>query len=377
MNKLDFKILKEHKNARVGEVTLNGVSFKTPCFMPVWTKATIKWLLLDLIRQPWYLWTSEPVKIILANTYHLYLRPWERIVKNAWGLHAFMNRNDWLILTDSGWFQVFSLWLGKKTKQWNSLVKLMDQWVEFASIHDGSRHLFTPEKVIDIQCDLWSDIMMMLDVCSPVTNITKEEVASQMWITHKRAKQAHEHMSKIYDSTKWVLFPIIQWWLYDDLREHSAKTLSAYAVDWIAIGWLSVWETKQEMEHVLKATLPYVPKEKPRYLMWVWTPEDIVMSTWQWVDMFDCVLPTRLGRHWTAFSQDWQLRLSNAKFREDYTALDASCKCYTCKCYTKAYLHHLCKEWEMLWWILLSLHNIAYLHQLCESIRNNILSSSN
>jgi len=223
-----------------------------------------------------------------------------------------MNREDGLILTDSGWFQVFSLGLGKKTKQWKSLVELLPHWVEFRSIHDGSKHLFTPEGVVDIQCDLWSDIMMMLDVCSPVDNITKEEVARQMWITHSRAKTAYEYFEKKYDSSRGVLFPIVQWWLYDDLREESAKTLAAYAKDGIAIWGLSVGETKDEMKHVLEATLPHLPENKPRYLMWVGTPEDIIMSTWQWVDMFDCVLPTRLGRHWTAFSQDWQIKLSNA-----------------------------------------------------------------
>lgn len=375
MNKLKFSILKQQGNARVGEVTLNGVTFQTPCFMPVWTKATIKGLLLELMRQPWYLWTSEPVKIILSNTYHLYLRPWHTIIKQAGGLHKFMNREDGLILTDSGGFQVFSLWLWKKTKQWNSLVKLNDDGVEFASIHDGSKHFFAPEKVVDIQTDLWSDIMMMLDVCSPVDNITKDEVARQMWITHTRAKQAYNYYEKKYENSKGVLFPIVQWWLYDDLREESAKTLSAYAVDGIAIWGLSVGETKQEMDRVLQATLPHLPKEKPRYLMWVGTPEDIIMATWQGIDMFDCVLPTRLGRHGTAFSQYWQLKLSNAPFRDDFTPLDPSCWCYTCKKFTRAYLHHLCREWEMLWWILLSLHNIAYLHQLCENIRNGILSS--
>ena len=286
-----------------------------------------------------------------------------------------MNREDGLILTDSGWFQVFSLGLWQKTKQWKSLVKLLPHGVEFRSIHDWSSHLFTPESVVDIQCDLWSDIMMMLDVCSPVDNITKQEVARQMWITHSRAKTAFEYYEKKYDSSKWVLFPIVQWGLYDDLREESAKTLSAYARDGIAIWWLSVGETKQDMKHVLEATLPHLAVEKPRYLMWIGTPEDIVMSTWQWIDMFDCVLPTRLGRHWTAFSQHWQIKLSNVEFRENFTPVDAHCSCYTCKKFTRAYLHHLCREWEMLWWILLSLHNIAYLHQLCETIRNDILQS--
>ncbi len=375
MNKLQFKILKQQGNARVGEVTLNGVSFRTPCFMPVGTKATIKGLLLDLMRQPWYLGTSEPVKIILWNTYHLYLRPWDALIKKAWWLHKFMNREDWLILTDSGWFQVFSLWLADKNKNWQSLVKLMPDGVEFRSIHDGSKHIFTPSGVVDIQANFWSDIMMMLDVCSPVDNITKDEVARQMGITHSRAQQAYEYFLPQYEKINGVLFPIVQWWLYNDLREESAKNLSQYAVDGIAIWGLSVWETKNEMKRVLENTLPYLPEDKPRYLMWIGTPEDILMSTWQWVDMFDCVLPTRLGRHWTAFTDQWQIKLSNSEYREDFSSVSQDCACYTCKNYTKAYIHHLCREWEMLWGILLSLHNIAYLHQLCESIQKRIMSS--
>jgi len=372
--KLDFRILKQQWNARVWEFTLNGTTVQTPCFMPVGTKATVKWLLLDMLRNPKYLGTKEPFKIILGNTYHLYLRPWEKLIKQAGGLHTFMNREDGLILTDSGWFQVFSLGLWDKTKGGQSLVKLMDHGVEFRSIHDGSKHMFTPSWVVDIQSDLWSDIMMMLDVCSPVDNITKDEVARQMGITHTRAQQAHEYFLPKYENTRWTLFPIVQWWLYNDLREESAQTLSQYAIDGIAIWWLSVWETKDQMQRVLEHTTPYLPVDKPRYLMGVGTPEDIIMSIWQGVDMFDCVLPTRLGRHGTAFSESGQVKLSNAEYREDFTPVSKNCKCHTCSHYTRAYLHHLCREWEMLWGILLSLHNIAYLHQLLENRRNDILS---
>lgn len=375
MSKLDFTILKQQGNARVWEFTLNGVTIQTPCFMPVGTKATVKWLMLDMLRDPKYLWTKEPFKLILWNTYHLYLRPGDELVKKAGGLHAFMDRKDGLILTDSGGFQVFSLWLWEKTKNGQSLVKLMDEWVEFRSIHDGSKHIFTPSWVIDIQTNLWSDIMMMLDVCSPVENITKDEVARQMGITHTRAQQAHEYFWSRYEDSRWVLFPIVQWWLYNDLREESAKTLAAYVIDGIAIWWLSVGETKDEMQRVLKNTLPYLPTDKPRYLMWVGTPEDINMSIRQWVDMFDCVLPTRLGRHGTAFSQYGQIKLSNAEYREDFSPVDSNCRCHTCRNFTKAYIHHLCREWEMLGWILLSLHNIAYLHQQLENRRNNMLAS--
>ena len=373
--KLDFRILKQQWNARVWEFLLNDVTVQTPCFMPVGTKATVKGLLLDMLRDPKYLGTQSPFKLILWNTYHLYLRPGEQLIKKAGGLHTFMHREDGLILTDSGWFQVFSLWLWDKTKGGKSLVKLMDHWVEFRSIHDGSKHMFTPSGVVDIQTDLGSDIMMMLDVCSPVDNITKDEVARQMSITHKWAQQAYEYFKPRYEDARWVLFPIVQWWLYDDLRAQSAQTLSAYATDGIAIWWLSVWETKSEMKRVLEHTLPHLPKDKPRYLMGVGTPKDIEMAIWQGVDMFDCVLPTRLGRHGTAFGPHWQIKLSNAQYREDFSPLTDTCQCHTCTHYTRAYLHHLVRENEMLWGTLLSLHNIAYLHKQLEDWRNDILAS--
>ncbi len=286
-----------------------------------------------------------------------------------------MDREDWLILTDSGWFQVFSLWLSQKTKQGKSLVELRPDGVTFRSIHDGSKHLFTPENVVDIQTDFGSDIMMMLDVCSPVDEITKAEVASQMATTHHRAKTAYDyfHDEQRYEKARWVLFPIVQWGLYEDLREESAKTLSAYAYDGIAMWWLSVGETKKDMERIVKATVPHIPADKPRYLMGIGTPEDLEMAITQGIDLFDCVLPTRLWRHGTAFTDAGQIKLSNARYREDFSSLEHSCACHTCTRYTKAYLHHLMREGEMLGWILLSLHNIAYLHQLCERMRDEMI----
>ena len=374
MSKLNYKIHKQVWNARVGEITLNGVTLKTPVFMPVGTKATIKWLSLDYMQNPSMLGTRDPINMILSNTYHLYLRPGTELLKQAGWVHKFMQR-DKLLLTDSWGFQVFSLGLSQNTKSGKPLVKLYDHGVDFRSIHDGSKHTFTPTWVVDTQNIFWSDIMMMLDVCSPVDNITKKEVASQMALTHSRAKMAYDYHISQYDESKWVLFPIVQWGLYDDLREESAKTLAQYATDGIAIWWLSVWETKSEMKRVLEHTVPHLPADKPRYLMWVGTPEDIRMAVAQGIDMFDCVLPTRLGRHGTAFwPDDTYIKLRNAQYRDDHTPLMDECRCNTCRTYTKAYLHHLIREDEMMWGILLSFHNIARLHQLVEKLRDEMMT---
>jgi len=381
MWKLKFKILAKKWKARAGEIELNWIKVKTPVFMPVGTKATVKWILLDLLKNQEYLWTKDRINLILANTYHLFLRPWPDLIKQMWWLHKWENW-DGLILTDSWWFQVFSLWLWKecswdncKFKSGESLVNLEENGVWFKSPKDGSKHFFTPENVVDFQSKFGSDIMMMLDVCSPVEDIRKEEVENYMNRTHAWAQKAYEYFEPKYEQTNWVLFPIVQWWLYKDLRKKSAQYLSNFAKDGIAIWWLSVWETKWEMEDILSYTTDFLPEDKPRYLMWVWTPEDLIMWIREWVDMFDCVLPTRLWRHGTAFSLQWNIKLKNACYREDINPIDETCNCYVCKNYTRAYLHHLVKEKEMLGWSLISLHNIAYLHQLVEKEREKILNS--
>lgn len=381
MNKLKFKILKQVGNARVWEITLNGVTLQTPIFMPVGTKATIKGLVLDMLKDPKYIWDLPEIKLILANTFHLYLRPGDELVKKAWWLHTFENR-DGLILTDSGGFQVFSLGLwkeegrngGTEEEPWHEInMKLTENGVKFRSPYDGSKHEFTPENVVDIQCNLWSDIMMVLDVCSP-GKADKKDVEKQMQMTHRWAKRAFEHFEKKYDTARGVLFPIVQGWTYLDLREQSIDFLSQYAWDGIAVWWVSVGESKELVRDVVEFVWPKLPNEKPRYLMWVGTPEDISHAIERGFDMFDCVLPTRLGRHGEAFSDKGNIKISLAKFKEDFTPLTTSCGCYTCKNFTKAYLHHLHKEKEMLSGILLSLHNIVYLERLLEDWRKHILA---
>lgn len=385
MSKLNFKILKQIWNARVGEIQLNGVKLTTPIFMPVGTKATIKGLILDMLQDPKYIWDLPTINLILANTFHLYLRPGDELIKNAWWLHKFENRN-WLILTDSGWFQVFSLWLNKNSRgEYKSndedkefsheiKIKLTEEWVKFNSPYDGSKHFFTPESVVDIQCNLWSDIMMVLDVCSP-TDANKKTIEEQMHMTHRWAKRAFDHLEKKYDKVRWVLFPIVQWGIHLDLRQQSIDFLSQYAKDWIAVWWVSVWESKDLIREVVEFTWPKLPNDKPRYLMWVGTPEDLMHAIEHGFDMFDCVLATRLGRHGMAFSDEWNMTIKNAKYKSDFTPLTGNCPCFACKNYSKAYLHHLIKEKEMLGGILLSFHNIVYLNNILENWKQKLLKS--
>ncbi len=383
MSKLDFKILKQKWNARVWQITLNWVTLTTPVFMPVGTKATIKWMVLDMLKDPKYIGDLPEIQLILANTFHLYLRPGDELVKEAWWLHTFENW-DKLILTDSGGFQVFSLWLNKTKWPMTNDQWLMDSWahevnmklteegVKFRSPYDGSKHMFTPEGVVDIQCNLWSDIMMVLDVCSP-SGADKTTIEQHMKMTHRRAKRAFDHLKPKYDDVRGVLFPIVQWGTYLDLRQQSIDFLSDYAWDGIAVGGVSVGESKDLIREVVAFTASKLPQDKPRYLMGVGTPEDITHAIEQWFDMFDCVLPTRLGRHGQAFAAGGNIKITNAKYTKDFTPLTDDCGCYTCKNFTKAYLHHLIKEKEMLWGILLSLHNIVYLHKIVEDWKTNML----
>lgn len=382
-SKLNFKILKKKWNARVWQITLNGVKLTTPVFMPVGTKATIKGLILDMLKDPKYTGSKTPIQLILANTFHLYLRPGDKLVKKAGWLHTFENR-DKLILTDSGGFQVFSLGLWKresntiKSKNKDSDhthkvgIQLTEEWVKFNSPYDGSKHFFTPENVVDTQCNLGSDIMMVLDVCSPA-DADKQTIEAHMHMTHRRAKRAFDHFKKKYTKSRGVLFPIVQWGTHKDLRQKSVDFLSNYARDGIAVGGVSVGEEKKKIQEIVKFTGSKLPQDKPRYLMGVGTPEDILHAIENWFDMFDCVLPTRLGRHGIAFSPKGNLKMTNAKFKTDFTPLVKSCSCFACTHFTKAYISHLIREGEMLGGILLSLHNIAYLHNMLENWKKKMM----
>ncbi len=373
-SKLKFEVIKKSWKARAWKIKLNWKEITTPVFMPVGTKATIKSIILDMLNDPKYTWTDKKIWIILANTFHLYLSPWEKTVKHFWWIHKFENW-DGLVLTDSWWFQVFSLWLDKRSSRNKKLVQVKDDWVWFKSPKDWSEHIFTPEKVVDIQWDLWSDIMMVLDVCSPVHWNNKKKTAEQMQLTHKWAKKAFDYFWDKYNDLNWVLFPIVQWWLHNDLRLESLEYLKNFAWDGIAIWWVSVWETKEEMYQVVDWLSNDLPEDKPRYLMWVWTPEDLKETIYQWIDMYDCVLPTRLARHWVAFHSSWKkLRVKNSQHKLSKESLDNNCSCFTCRNFTRWYLNHLFKEKEMLVATLLSLHNIVHLHNLTEEIKEDIIS---
>ena len=380
MSKLQFKVLKQKWNARVWEITLNGITLRTPIFMPVGTKATIKGLFLDMLQDPKYIGEHiDPIKLILANTFHLYLRPGSKIVKDAGGLHNFENWKNGLILTDSWWFQVFSLWLANQKfnaeKHSHKVgMKLSEDWVKFTSPYDGSKHMFTPENVVDTQRELWSDIMMVLDVCSPAW-ADKKTIEKHIAMTHRRAKRAFDHFKPKYDEARGVLFPIVQGWSYLDLRKESANFLSQFAWDWIAIWWVSVWESKELIQEVVSYTTPLLPNDKPRYLMGVGTPEDLLYWIEQGIDMFDCVTATRLWRHGIAFSDQWNIKITNSQYRTDFTPLTDNCDCYTCKNFSKAYLCHLIREQETLWWSLVWLHNIVYLNRILEDWKRNFLKN--
>ena len=370
----DFKLENTDWFARAWEFNTAHGSFKTPIFMPVWTKSTVKWIHNEELDEIW-------AEIILNNTYHLYLRPGDKIVKNFWGAHNFMNYHK-PILTDSWGFQVFSLW----QTEWNgyknneSLVKITEEWVHFRSFIDWSKHYFDAENVMDIQSNIWADIIMAFDECAPWQS-TKEYARAAMERTHRWAERCVKRWKENNKKREkdWLypqaLFPIVQGVIYDDLRAESAEFIWKLDTPWIAIWWLSVWEPKADMYRIMDVLKDKLPENKPRYLMWVWTPEDLVEWIYRWIDMFDCVLPTRLWRHWVAFTSYGNIKVKNEKFKLDKTPVDDSCDCKVCKNYTKWYIRHLIAEWEMLWMQLLSYHNLYFLINLWKRAREAILAN--
>ena len=337
--------------ARVGEfATPHGV-IKTPVFMPVGTQATVKTLAPYEVEE-------LGAQIILGNTYHLYMRPGEDIVKLNGGLHKFMNWNK-PILTDSGGFQVFSL---------ANLNKITDDGVEFNSHIDGSKHYFTPEKSIDIQNALGSDIIMAFDECSaPGCDKTYAEKAldrTLKWL--ERCKLHHK-------DERQMLFPIIQGNMFEDLRIRSAREAAAYAECGIAIGGLSVGEPKHVMYRMLDALYPEYPQNMPRYLMGVGSPDCLAEGVLRGIDMFDCVLPTRTARNGLAYTSGGKVTVRNAAYKSDLSPLDPECDCYTCRNFTKSYLRHLINAGEVLGARLISYHNLYYLTHLMERMRAAIL----
>lgn len=350
-----FKFTLEKKSsqckARTGTIETNRGVIKTPVFMPVGTRATVKAMNNDELK-------SIGSQIILSNTYHLYLKPGQEIIRKADGLHKFMNW-DRPILTDSGGFQVFSL---SKTR------KITEEGVQFRSHIDGSKHFISPEKSMEIQNDLGSDIMMAFDECVPYPasyEYTEDSMKRTLrWL--KRCKDYHKN------TDKQNLFGIIQGGMYKDLREYSAKNTIDFDLPGYAIGGLSVGEPRDLMIDLLDFTTDFMPENKPRYLMGVGTPDYLFEAVEHGVDMCDCVLPTRIARNGTALTSKGKLVVKNAKYKDDFSALDDNCDCYACKNHTRAYIRHLLNVDEILGARLLSIHNLRFLIKLMENIRKSI-----
>lgn len=339
--------------ARRGVIHTPHGDIQTPIFMPVGTQATVKAMTPEELKD------EVHAQIILGNTYHLFLRPGHELIKEAGGLHKFMNW-DLPILTDSGGFQVFSL--GQA-----GLRKITEEGVEFRSYLDGSKHYISPEKSIEIQQALGSDIMMCFDECCPYPSDYKYTEKSMEMTTRwaKRCKEAWINENQ-------GLFGIIQGGFYKDLRKKSAKDLIELDFPGYAIGGISVGEPKEEFLDILNYTAPLMPENKPRYLMGVGTPDYLIEAAISGIDMCDCVLPTRIARHGTALTSHGKLVARNAIYERDFSPLDPECDCYTCKNYTRAYIRHLINMKEILGVRLLSIHNLRFLTKLMDRVRIEI-----
>lgn len=352
-----FEVIKECKNtgARLGKLYTPRGIIDTPAFMPVGTQATVKAMSPDELK-------DIGAQIILSNTYHLYIRPGHKLIEKAGGLHNFMNWER-PILTDSGGFQVFSL---------NELRKITEEGVEFKSHLDGSRHFFSPEFVMEIEQSLGADIIMAFDECIPYP--TDKEYAQESmertvrWL--KRCINAHKN----YEQQ--ALFGIVQGGTFKDLRIESAKMTIDCNLPGYAIGGLSVGEPKDIMNEILDCTIFYLPKNKPRYLMGVGSPDSLIEGSIRGIDMFDCVLPTRIARNGTVMTSTGKIVVRNAEYADDLRPLDESCDCYACRNFSRAYIRHLIKAGEILGARLTTIHNLRFLQNLMKNIRDAIAADN-
>lgn len=351
-----FETIKQdtRTGARAGILHTPHGDIETPIYMPVGTQATVKGVLPRDLKE-------AGAQIILSNTYHLYMRPGDDIVRQGGGLHKFMNW-DKPILTDSGGFQVFSL---------AKLNKIKDDGVYFNSHVDGSKHFISPEKAMDIEHNLGADIMMAFDQCTPYG------------ADYKTSKQAMERTLKwldrcynVHKTDTQALFPIVQGNMFKDLRQTSLKETIPYAKYGIAIGGLSVGEPKEVMYDIMDDMYPHYPTHIPRYLMGVGSPDCLIEGVKRGIDMFDCVLATRIARNGTAMTSQGKIVVRNGKYKDDFTPLDPECDCYCCRNYTKAYLRHMFNVGEMMGGMLVSLHNITFLLKLMKDMRNAILQDA-
>lgn len=353
MTAVHLEILKEDSrtSARLGKLhTPHGV-IETPVFMPVGTQATVKTLTPEEIKE-------IGAGLILSNTYHLFLRPGHELIREAGGLHRFMNW-DGAILTDSGGFQVFSL---------GDMRTIKESGVEFRSHIDGSRQFLSPEIATEVQMALGSDIVMAFDECIPFP-CTHEYAKDSLERTTRWLKRCKETLTTTETQ---ALFGIVQGGMFEDLRRQSASEITDLNLPGYAIGGLSVGEPKEMMYEVLDYTVPLLPREKPRYLMGVGSPDALIEGVMRGIDMFDCVLPTRIARNGTAMTRYGKVTIRNASCAHDFSPIDPSCDCYTCRNYSRAYIRHLIKADEILGLRLMSIHNLRYLQNLMSEIREAI-----
>ena len=353
----DLQYTDPKSNARAGLITTDHGQIETPIFMPVGTLGTVKGVHLHELKE------DIKAQIILGNTYHLYLRPGLDIIERAGGLHKF-NGFDRPMLTDSGGFQVFSL---------SGIRKMREEGVEFRSHIDGSKHLFTPERVMDIERTIGADIMMAFDECTPGT-ADYEYAKKSMQLTHRWLDRCIKHFNETDPKYGYQqsLFPIVQGCVYPDLRKQSAEYIASKGADGNAIGGLAVGEPTEKMYEMIEVVNEILPKDKPRYLMGVGSPDCLVEGVYRGIDMFDCVLATRIARNGTCFTDQGRLVIRNAQYAHDFGPIEEGCDCYACRNFSRAYIRHLIKAGEITGGRLATIHNLRYLLRLMERIRKAI-----
>lgn len=354
----DYQLLATEKTsvgvARAGVFKTPHGLVETPMFMPVGTNSTVKSLTWPMVEE-------MGATMVLSNAFHMYLRPGHELVKKAGGLHGWMNWHK-PVLTDSGGFQVFSL---------AKIRNIEEDGVRFQSPYDGSTHFIGPEKAMEIQNALGADVIMAFDECPPYP-ATYEYAKDSLAKTHRWLERCFKSHARPHDQ---ALFPIVQGSTYEDLRVESAKFVQQFDAYGYAIGGVSVGEPREEINRIVEFTAPMLPEHKPRYLMGVGTPEDILESIARGIDLFDCVMPTRIGRHGTFFSPRGRKNIKNAQYREDFGPLVEDCTCFTCKHHTRAYVRHLFRQKETTGQTLLSYHNVNYLIQTAKQARQAVLEN--
>lgn len=357
---MKFELIHNEKKARVGKIFTDNGEIETPIFMPVGTQGSVKAVSPRSLNK-------IQAQIILGNTYHLYLRPGVEVLQKFGGLHKFMNWQK-PILTDSGGYQVFSL---------SDLRKIQNEGVEFSSHLDGSKHFFTPTKVVEIQRAIGSDIMMVLDECAPFgadfSYVKKSNELTIKWA--KESFEAFQNTTQLYNHSQ-AIFGIVQGSVFKEIRKISAEELTKINFDGFAIGGLAVGEEAETMYDITNFTEEFLPKNKPRYLMGVGTPENLLESIALGIDMFDCVMPTRNARNSLLFTRSGKLNLLNAKFKFDTNPVDEECDCYLCKNFSRGYLRHLFMAKEILALELASVHNLNFYLRLMRTAREKILHNS-